>query len=69
MKFGKYFVWLFLVLPLCAYATRERQSLEAFESGSLVVKEIYFNKLMNYSYAVIRDPGGFIHRAYKGDYL
>lgn len=69
MKFYKYLVWLFLLLPAHAFATRERQSLEAFDVNSLAVKAIYFNKSRGYSYAIIRDPGGYVHRAYKGDYL
>lgn len=69
MKFCKYYFWLLLIFPIYACAERDRQSLEAFESASLVVKKVYFDKCMRQSYATIKDPGGYIHVAYKGDYL
>lgn len=69
MKLHRYVVWLLLLFPVHAFAERERQSLEAFDRDSLVVAAIYFNKPMRQSYAAIRDPGGYIHLAYKGDYL
>ena len=70
MRLYKCFVWLvMLIFPVHACAERERQSLETFESASLVVAAVYFDKCTRQLYAAIRDPGGYIHLAYKRDYL
>ncbi|WP_416208620.1 pilus assembly protein PilP [Acidovorax sp.] len=69
MKSFRIFVWLLLFSPAYAWATRDLQSLEAFDKASLSVKAVYFNKSTKQPYAVIRDPGGYVHRVYRGDYL
>lgn len=57
-----------LVCPIQAGAMRERQALEAFELASLRLEAVYLSDLCK-PYASVRDPGGYLHRAFKGDYL
>jgi len=56
-----------LIAPL-ANAARERQALEAFDLSALQLEKVYVTEKCA-PYASFRDPGGFLHRAFKGDYV
>ncbi len=68
MRFSGLTLCLFLLMPTIANAMREKDALEAFELSSLKLEAVYFNDLCK-PYASVRDPGGYLHRAFKGDYL
>lgn len=57
-----------LGVPSSAKATRERYSLEAYELSSLTLRSVYF-KGLGKPYALVRDPNGYLHRVFKGDYV
>ena len=59
---------LFLV-STHACASRDPWALEAFDRASLAVKRVYFEGAMQRHCALVRDPGGYIHRVCRGDYL
>ena len=59
---------LVFALPNQAMATRERYSLEAYELSSLTMHSVYF-KGLGKPYAFVRDPNGYLHRVFKGDYV
>ncbi|MFG6486902.1 pilus assembly protein PilP [Roseateles sp. BYS78W] len=50
-----------------ASATRERQALEAFDLDSL--RWVGQQTLDCVRYGVVRDPGGYLHRVFKGDFV
>ncbi|TJZ63863.1 pilus assembly protein PilP [Chitiniphilus eburneus] len=51
-----------------SHAARDRQSLEAFDLSSLKIVKIYLNEKCS-PFALVRDPNGYVHRAYLGDYV
>jgi len=66
--YGVVLLLLALLAPNYANATRNRQALEAFELWSLRLEDVYLSEQCK-PYASIRDPGGYLHRAFKGDYV
>ena len=69
MKLHGVALWLLvLLLPTQASATREKDALEAFELSLLRLEAVYLTDHCK-PYASVRDPGGYLHRAFKGDYV
>lgn len=59
---------LLLGMPSSAMATRERCPLEAHELSGLMFHSVDF-KGLGKPYAFVRDPNGYLHRVFKGDYV
>ena len=59
---------LIWVVPLGASAMRERQSLEAYELSTLKFDSFHREGGCT-AFAFIRDPKGYLHRVFEGDYV
>jgi type IV pilus assembly protein PilP len=57
-----------LLLSFSVAAMRERQPLEAFQLTELKIVKIYL-KGKCAPFVLIRDPNGYVHRVFVGDYI
>ncbi len=69
MKFCRILFFLLFLVSTYASASRDPWALEAFDRASLTVKMVYLEGTMKNPCALVRDPGGYIHRVCKGDYI
>src|SRR5881394_1291646 len=58
----------FLTYPVASYSTRVRESLEAYDRKDLVVWSVFLDGTCGPT-AWIRDPNGFMHKAFLGSYV
>lgn len=69
MKTLKFIGCLLVLVSTNVHASRERQALEAFDRESLQIEATHFKNEFGRPYASVRDPNGFMHRAFKWDYI
>ena len=60
---------MLLAVSTGALASRELQSLEAFDLASVNLVRVVGSKAVGTPYALIRDPNCRLHRAFRGDYI
>lgn len=60
-----------LVAASCgqAFSTRPQQALEAYNLADLKIRQIYLTNHIGSPYATVEDPGGYLHRVFKNDYV
>ena len=69
MKLSKILFLPLFFISTCASASRDPWALDAFDRASLAVKMVYVEGAMKQPCALVHDPGGYVHRVCKGDYI